>query len=102
MVPISGPNVDSWIDEMSRLASRFVAGFETMYGYPPGEHYVTRVADSGGRDALAAALRDAGARDLIEFYSHVAQISLPDVGPGFFVDEAEYVVEGCAALSQHR
>jgi hypothetical protein len=94
MVPISGPNVDSWIDEMSRLASRFVAGFETMYGYPPGEHYVSRVADSSGRDALAAVLSDAGARDLIEFYSHVAQISLPDVGPGFFVDEAEYVVEG--------
>lgn len=79
---------------MSRLASRFVAGFETMYGYPPGEHYVSRAADSSGRDALAAVLSGAGARDLIEFYSHVAQISLPDVGPGFFIDEAEYVVEG--------
>ncbi|MFD7456020.1 MULTISPECIES: hypothetical protein [unclassified Streptomyces] len=51
-------------------------------------------ADSGGRDALAAVLSDAGARVLIEFYSRVAQIPLPDVGPGFFVDEAEYVVEG--------
>ncbi|MFH8858278.1 hypothetical protein [Streptomyces rochei] len=79
---------------MSRLASRFAAGFETTYGYPPGEHYVSRAADSSGRDALAAVLSDAGAKDLIEFYSHVAQISLPDVGPGFFVDEAEYVVEG--------
>lgn len=94
MVPISGPNVDNWVDEMSRLASRFAAEFETTYGYPPGEHYVSRAADSSGRDALAAVLRDAGARDLIEFYSHVAQISLPDVGPGFFVDEAEYVAEG--------
>ncbi|MGV9816780.1 hypothetical protein ACWDTQ_33305 [Streptomyces cellulosae] len=31
---------------------------------------------------------------MIDFYSHVAQIYLPDVGPGFFVDEAERVVEG--------
>ncbi|MFF1278715.1 hypothetical protein ACFVZC_35945 [Streptomyces marokkonensis] len=93
-MPISGPNVDSWIGEMSRLTSQFVSGFETAYGYPPDEHYVSRAADNSGRDMLAAVLSGAGARDLIEFYSHVAQISLPDVGPGFFVDEAEYVVEG--------
>ncbi|MEU9291945.1 hypothetical protein AB0D57_47030 [Streptomyces sp. NPDC048275] len=93
-MPISGPNVDSWIDEMSRLASRFVAAFETAYGYPPGEHYVSRASDRGGRDALATVLSDAGAGDLVEFYSHVAQISLPDVGPGLFVDEVEDVVEG--------
>ncbi|MFJ6570666.1 hypothetical protein ACIQNU_24940 [Streptomyces sp. NPDC091292] len=91
---IFGPNVDSWIDEMSCLASRFVAGFESRHGYPPGEHYVSRATYGDGRDALAAVLTDAGARDLIEFYSHVAQISLPDVGPGLFVDGAECVVEG--------
>ncbi|MFE0790351.1 hypothetical protein ACFW4T_34180 [Streptomyces mutabilis] len=79
---------------MSRLTSRFVADFESAYGYPPGEHDVARAVDNSGRDALATVLSGAGARDLIEFYSHVAQISLPDVGPGFYVDEAECVVEG--------
>ncbi|MEU6363253.1 hypothetical protein [Streptomyces albidoflavus] len=93
-MPISGPEVDSWIDEMSHLASQFVARFEVTYGFPPDEHYVSRVADSGGRNALATALGGAVARDLVDFYSRVAQVSLPDVGPGFFVDEAECVVEG--------
>ncbi|WP_232283814.1 hypothetical protein [Saccharomonospora cyanea] len=91
---ITGSNVDSWVNEMARLASRFVAGFEDVYGYPPGEHYVLRSTDDSGRDALAAVLSGAGVRDLIEFYSHVSRISFPDVGPGFFVDEAECVVAG--------
>lgn len=91
---ISGQNVDSWIDEMSRLASRFSAGFEAAYGYPPGEHYVSRSSNRSGRDLLATLLDNSSAGDLIEFYSHVAQISLPDVGPGFFVDAAEEVIDG--------
>lgn len=94
MAPISGSNVENWANEMSILASRFVAEFEDVHGYPPGEHYVSRSTDGGGRDALAAVLSGAGVGDLVEFYSHVSRISFPDVGPGFFVDEVECVVAG--------
>ncbi len=65
-----------------------------MYGYPPGENYVSRSTDSSDSEALAAVLSGAGTRELIEFYSIVSKSSFPDVGPGFFVDEAECVVEG--------
>ncbi|MEU7191392.1 hypothetical protein [Streptomyces sp. NPDC045470] len=89
-MPITGQNVDDWVNEMARLTARFVAGFETAYGYPPGEHHVSKAPDHGGHGSLDAALSG----DLAVFYSHVDRITLPDVGPGFFVDSAEEVTEG--------
>ncbi|MEW2291381.1 hypothetical protein ABZ719_01555 [Streptomyces sp. NPDC006743] len=79
---------------MSRLVLRFTAGFEAAYGYPPGEHCVLRSTDRKASESLAAALGGSGAQDLIDFYAHVARISLPDVGAGFFADEVEDVIDG--------
>ncbi|MFH8218706.1 hypothetical protein ACH4C2_05895 [Streptomyces sp. NPDC018057] len=90
----SEASIEVWLDEMSSLVPRFVAEFAARHGYPPGEHYVTRSTDRSSRDALAAILCDRSARNLIEFYSYVACVSLPDVGPGFFIQEAEEVVSG--------
>ncbi|MEV0622007.1 hypothetical protein AB0I81_52430 [Nonomuraea sp. NPDC050404] len=92
-MPISGPEIDDWIDEMSALATRFVAGFEAAYGYVPGGNYVSRATGDGG-DALAGALGDGSARDLVEFYARVEEVCLADVGSGYFVHPVDHVVHG--------
>lgn len=85
---------------MSVLATRFVAGFEAAYGYPPGENHVSRASGGSGGELLAGALGDASASELRTFFSRVARVSLPDVGSGFFVHPVEHVVEGLRGVNQ--
>jgi hypothetical protein len=72
---------------MSRLIDSFIQAFEGQFGYPPDEHYV-RTPTPGDNEA---ADRDDPARvstipsDLREFYSTIAEVSLPDLDSGYFI-----------------
>ncbi|MFC3385430.1 PqqD family protein [Couchioplanes azureus] len=71
-----------------------VRNFEQTHGYPPGEN-VVRTAAPGDSSALPGGTSVAGLHDdLAAFYSRVEEVSLPDVGNGFFVHPLEDVVAG--------
>jgi len=81
---------------VSKLISKMMKDFETSFGYPPGEN-VLLVADRERGAAAVQALASAGApRDLLDFYSWVEEVSLPDVGNGIFVHSAQAVIDGVA------
>ncbi|WP_159104054.1 hypothetical protein [Streptomyces sp. CdTB01] len=81
---------------MSKLTSRLMRNFEARFGYPPGENVLLK-ADPELRTKAVQALSAIDApRDLIDFYSQVEEITLPDVENGLFVHSMQAVVEGVA------
>ncbi|WP_322767012.1 hypothetical protein [Frankia sp. Cr1] len=93
-MPISGANLDSWIDEISQLSSDFTRSFEGKFGYPPGENYVRRVKPGLERRSVQLLSSTGIVGDLLDFYSLVEEVSLPDVGSGFFIHSADSLVDG--------
>ncbi|MFF5361321.1 hypothetical protein ACFY4I_18310 [Streptomyces scabiei] len=82
------------MDEVSRLTSKLMRNFEASFGYPPGDNGVLKATPEQGPE-MAAELAAAGiGEDLLEFYSRVEGVSLPDVGNGFFIHSADAVVDG--------
>jgi hypothetical protein len=80
--------VRRWATGINTAASGMMASFEAHYGYPPGDNEVRwataddRVdAERYGRDRLAPS-------PMAGFYKIVAEVSLPDVGNGFFIHRA--------------
>ncbi|WKX68604.1 hypothetical protein [Streptomyces sp. XD-27] len=94
MVTITGESLDSWIAAMSQLSASFTRTFEGKYGYPPGENRVVEATGDSDTKSHLAVLKEAEVGDLVAFYSRVAEVSLPDVGSGFFVHAAESVIDG--------
>lgn len=86
-------SLSDWVEEMSELLDELLGGFEDRFGYPPDDNVVTR-AEPGECAALEVLASVVDSHDLLEFYSHVKEISLPDVQNGLFVDSAEVVVDG--------
>lgn len=79
---------------MCELISRFTQGFESHFGYPPGENVLVR-ATSGAESEGKASLVAAGvSEDLLSFYEQVERLSLPDLDNGFFIHSAVEVVNG--------
>ncbi|MCR6484554.1 hypothetical protein M8542_17150 [Amycolatopsis sp. OK19-0408] len=67
----------AWIDEMNALAGEFVRGFEARFGYPVGVNEV-KPAAGGSRPACLPP-------ELFDLYAAIEEVSLPDVGNGYFV-----------------
>ncbi|MGW3044391.1 hypothetical protein ACWC9T_31085 [Kitasatospora sp. NPDC001159] len=79
---------------MCELIPRFTQGFESQFGYPPGENVLVRAtsgAESEGRVSLVAA---GISGDLLSFYEQVERLSLPDLDSGFFIHSAVEAVNG--------
>lgn len=81
--------------------------FETAYGYPPGDNGVL-VADDQSR---AAAVRLQRTSDLptalVVFYSSIAELQLPDIDHGYFIQPPDLVLDqltenGPVRLTDHR
>ncbi|MFF3920718.1 hypothetical protein ACFYZB_46505 [Streptomyces sp. NPDC001852] len=79
---------------MIELASRFTANFEAGYGYPPDDNTVVRATPEIGRLAVAALSAQGVTGDLLDFYTQIEEVSLPDLGNGIFIHSAESVAGG--------
>ncbi|MFI6304944.1 hypothetical protein ACIBCH_23980 [Amycolatopsis thailandensis] len=82
-----------WLERSSRLSAEFARGFEARFGYPPGENrvFVADGDDSGDLEELAKLGAPA---ELLDFFVHVREVSLPDLGNGVFVHSARHVLTG--------
>lgn len=94
MVHITGQSLSDWADDVNRLASRTVADFENVYGYPPDENEVTKASSPD-----VSSLADSGVSgDLLTLYSGIQEVSLPDVVEnGISVFPLEDVVAGISS-----
>jgi hypothetical protein len=95
MVPIIGKSLSKWTSDMRRLLPVFMDGFESRYGYPPDANSIIVAAlDESGRGVISE-LADRGVSpELLEFYSVVREVSLPDLGNGIFIHSPASVASG--------
>ncbi|MBC9731494.1 hypothetical protein [Streptomyces sp. TRM68367] len=79
---------------MRELAERFVDQFEETYGYPPDDHEVIAVSP-GDEAEVRRRLEDANVSgDLVDLYSQLETVSLPDLENGYFIHSADELLEG--------
>lgn len=78
--------------EINALAAEFTVGFEERFGYPPDVN----------RAVLAAAPAEGFSGELAVLYDVVHEVSLPDVGNGYFVHTPEMVLLGIGGESPTR
>jgi hypothetical protein len=88
---LRGEWLDAWVRRTGVLALTFTEQFESGFGYPPGDHLV-EPASAAGREVSA---NTAGLpEDLLIFYRHVAEVSLPDLGSGYFLHPVDLTAAG--------
>ena len=81
-----------WARDVATSVDWLMARFEDDYGFTPGPHEI-RLASPATLVAVSDLRRDPLAPDdLASFYEVVDQVSLPDVGNGFFIHRADDVV----------
>ncbi|MEU9110917.1 S1 RNA-binding domain-containing protein [Streptomyces sp. NPDC048483] len=82
----------SWSRTMTAELADRMAAFEATYGYPPSVNEVRPASDD---QCLAAALLRLAHPDasshLTTFYATVHEVSLPDIGNGYFLHPPEHV-----------
>ncbi|MFE9693702.1 hypothetical protein [Micromonospora sp. NPDC005806] len=73
-----------WREDITACLDRLLPGFEVRFGYPPGRHTI------GGPAGEAELASLAGMRppdDLLAWYRQVREVSLSDVGNGYFLHD---------------
>ncbi|MBB2943667.1 hypothetical protein FB565_003396 [Actinoplanes lutulentus] len=80
--------VRHWATDIDAAVSSMMATFEADYGYPAGVNEV-RWATAGDRvDAERYRSDPLASGPMADFYTVVAEVSLPDVGNGIFIHSA--------------
>ncbi|MEU4681086.1 SMI1/KNR4 family protein [Micromonospora sp. NPDC023737] len=86
---------NAWRDSMRRLTREIETNFELRFGYPPDVQYVggpTSQEDIDEAQAQIVALPE----ELLRFYAHISEVSLPDVDSGYFIHSLRRVLDGRA------
>jgi hypothetical protein len=83
----------TWCDDINAELEPLLGSFESRYGYPPGENRIT--ASAGAHPPAAAQLgaHPAVARALADFYTVIEELTLPDIGNGYFIHPAQHVLD---------
>ncbi|MFJ6704961.1 MULTISPECIES: hypothetical protein [unclassified Streptomyces] len=79
---------------MCELIPRFTQGFESQFGYPPGENVLVRSTSETASEEKASLVSAGISGDLLSFYGQVERLSLPDLDSGFFIHSIVDVVNG--------
>ncbi|RAG80347.1 hypothetical protein DN069_38640 [Streptacidiphilus pinicola] len=93
---ITGESLNSWADQVADLASEFTTGFEARFGYPPGDNRLVSATPQDSERAVQTLSGLGVPGDLLQFYSRVESVSLPDLDNGFFIHSADSVADGMA------
>jgi len=90
-----------WRVSVTEMLTELLATFGERFGFDPGANAVRPPAAAEAVASLAA-LRPAPARDLLTFYENIGEVSLPDVGNGYFIHAPRLVVEQARAGNPRR
>lgn len=84
--------LQAWRVSVSAVLAELLGTFSQRFGFEPGVNAVGPPA-SGEASASLAVLQPAPARDLLVFYENIGEVSLPDVGNGYFIHSPRLVIE---------
>jgi hypothetical protein len=89
--------LDGWRVSVTVAVAELLGTFRQRYGFGPGPH---TVGPPASREAVAslAELRPGPGRDLLVFYEVIGEVSMPDVGNGYFIDSPGLVIGRAAEL----
>ncbi|MEV0430554.1 hypothetical protein [Micromonospora sp. NPDC050495] len=73
-----------WREDVAACLDLLLPGFDVRFGYPPGRH---TIGGPAGEEELASLAGTRLPGDLLEWYGHVREVSLPDIGNGYFLHE---------------
>ena len=84
-----------WRVSVTVKADQLLETFQSRFGFEPGRN---RLGPPAAEQALASlqAIVPRPAADLIDFYRCIGQVSLPDVGNGYFIHPADLVARQAA------
>jgi hypothetical protein len=84
--------LSTWRISVSAILTEFLASFRQRFGFEPGTN---GLGPPASREALAslAAIRPPPAHDLLALYRNVGEVSLPDVGNGYFIHSPRLVIQ---------
>jgi hypothetical protein len=91
--PLDAAHLLTWRAEITETLDGMQASFEATYGYPPDTNEVTVPDQDGLEAARQLAARPHVPAPLATFYRTIAQAQLPDVGNGYFILTAAFVVD---------
>jgi hypothetical protein len=88
--------LDGWRVSVTAVLGELLSAFRQRYGFEPGAHTVGPPASREAIDSLAE-LQPGPARDLLVFYETIGEVSLPDVGNGYFIHSPGQVTDHAQA-----
>lgn len=93
--------LDIWRVSVVASLAELPGTFRQRFGFEPGAN---AVGPPASREAVAslAALRPAPAPDLLAFYESIGEVSLPDVGNGYFIHSPHLVIQHAQAGEPRR
>ena len=93
--------LDSWRVSVVASLAELLGTFRQRFGFEPDANTVGPPASTEAVASLAA-LRPAPTRDLLIFYENIGEVSLPDVGNGYFIHSPRLVLEHAQASEPRR
>jgi hypothetical protein len=93
--------LEIWRVSVTAILADLLGAFRQRFGFEPGTN---AVGPPAAREAVAslAALRPAPAHDLLIFYENIGEVSLPDVGNGYFIHSPRLVIQQAQAGEPRR
>jgi hypothetical protein len=85
----------AWRASVTAEVGQLLETFQSRFGFEPG---INQLGPPAAEQALASlqAIMPPPAADLIDFYRWIGQVSLPDVGNGYFIHPADLVARQAA------
>jgi len=94
--------IRTWAANITAHLQSVLSAFDTYYPFPPGENEVV-LADPDQRSLDATPTNPDTPPDLTAFYKVIKEVTMPDIGNGFFIHPPDLVVaqlaEGPVLLS---
>jgi len=90
-----------WRVSVALKAGQLLETFQSRFGFEPGHNQLGPPAAEQAL-ALLQAIVPRPAADLIDFYRCIGQVSLPDIGNGYFIHPADLVARQAADAEPRR
>ncbi len=93
--------LSTWRVSVTATVGELLGAFRQRFGFEPGINQLGPAASEQVMTSLAA-LQPTPAQDLLAFYQNVGEVSLPDVGNGYFIHPPALVRQHAQAGELHR
>jgi hypothetical protein len=88
----------AWRTEVQTTLRSLLPRFEQVFGYPPGHNELAAAADPADIASLATHDDPRVPDDLLAFYQVIGEVSLADIGNGYFIHRPDLVLGHATGL----